>query len=116
MSDAEYVYEVRSDRPMVAFHGIGNVAVLTFSSNGYGITQRDQVVRVASNGAATGAGTFTVELKERVNKTPDHNHITREVRPRGNCPACDGYWAQVDAPRPPGPPNPPSHPFHQPFG
>lgn len=61
----EYVYEVRSDRPMTAYQGIGNVAVLTFNSNGYGITKRDEVFTVASNGAATGLGTFTVELKER---------------------------------------------------
>lgn len=61
----KYVYEVISDRPMSAFVGIGNVAVLTFG--GYGaITQRDQPRTVASNGAATGAGTFTVELKERI--------------------------------------------------
>ncbi|QYC54984.1 hypothetical protein SEA_POPPER_67 [Arthrobacter phage Popper] len=60
----EYVYEVRSDRPMAAYVGIGNLAVLTF--NPYNaITQRDRPVTVASNGAATGAGTFTVELKER---------------------------------------------------
>jgi len=63
----EYVYEVRSDRPMTAYVGIGNVAVLTFISNGWsGIVKRDEVHTIASNGAATGAGTFTVELKERV--------------------------------------------------
>ncbi|QWY84264.1 hypothetical protein QEO77_gp39 [Arthrobacter phage Zaheer] len=63
----KYVYEVISDRPMSAYVGIGNLAVLTFSSNSYNaIAQRDRPVIVASNGAATGAGTFTVELKERV--------------------------------------------------
>ncbi|WNM72856.1 hypothetical protein SEA_REDFOX_69 [Arthrobacter phage RedFox] len=25
-----------------------------------------------------------------------HNHVTRDIKPRGKCPACDGYWAQVD--------------------
>lgn len=64
----EYVYEVRSDRPMVGFTGIGNVAVLTFTNTGYGIIKRDEVHTIASNGSATGAGTFTVELKERNEK------------------------------------------------
>jgi hypothetical protein len=62
----KYVYEVISDRPMVAYPGIGNVAALTFNYNAGGIVQRDQLITVASNGAATGAGTFTVELKERI--------------------------------------------------
>ena len=60
----EYVYEVRSDRPMAAYVGIGNIAVLTFSTIG-GIVKRDEVHTISSNGAATGYGTFTVELKER---------------------------------------------------
>lgn len=21
-----------------------------------------------------------------------HNHITRDIKPRGECPACDLYW------------------------
>lgn len=63
----QYVYEVRSDRPMSAFVGIGNLACLTFTNNmGSGIAKRDEVHTVASNGAATGAGSFTVELKERI--------------------------------------------------
>jgi hypothetical protein len=60
-----YVYQVTSDRPLAAFTGIGNVAVVTFTSNGGGITQRDQPQTVASNGAATGCGTLTIELVER---------------------------------------------------
>jgi hypothetical protein len=63
----EYVYEVRADRPMTAFIGIGNVAVLTFG--GYQpIVKRDEVHTVASSGAAAGAGAFTVELKERIER------------------------------------------------
>lgn len=61
-----YVYEVVSDRPMSAFVGIGNTAVLTFLPSGPVITKRDEIHTVASNGAATGTGTFTVELKERI--------------------------------------------------
>ena len=60
-----YVYEVIADRPMSGFVGIGNTAVLSFGPYG-GITKRDEVHTVASNGAAAGCGTFTVELKERL--------------------------------------------------
>lgn len=27
----------------------------------------------------------------------NHNHITRDIKPRGQCPACDSYWAQVNS-------------------
>lgn len=26
----------------------------------------------------------------------DHNHITRDIKPRGVCPGCDLYWARHD--------------------
>lgn len=29
-------------------------------------------------------------------KTPRHWHITRDIKPRGECAACDEYWAQYD--------------------
>lgn len=62
-----YVYEVRSDRPMAGVTGVGNMAVLCFPSVGFGgLVKRDEVHTVSSNGAATGCGTFTVELTERV--------------------------------------------------
>lgn len=25
-----------------------------------------------------------------------HNHVTRDIKPKGSCPACDGYWEQVE--------------------
>ena len=50
----------------------------------------------------------------------EHNHITRDIKPQGECPACDRYHQQAEdiatGNVPPGPPNPPVHPFHQPFG
>jgi hypothetical protein len=28
---------------------------------------------------------------------PRHWHITRDIRPKGECPACDIYWAREEA-------------------
>lgn len=25
-----------------------------------------------------------------------HNHITRDIKERGKCPACDYYWENID--------------------
>lgn len=27
-----------------------------------------------------------------------HNHVTRDIKPKGQCPACDEYHAKVEAP------------------
>ena len=29
-----------------------------------------------------------------------HNHVTRDIKERGKCPACDVYWEQVKDPKP----------------
>lgn len=28
---------------------------------------------------------------------PRHWHITRDIKPKGQCPACDQYWLQLEA-------------------
>lgn len=39
------------------------------------------------------AGTADEELlKELATATPEHNHITRDIKGPGQCPACDHYW------------------------
>lgn len=30
----------------------------------------------------------------------DHNHVTRDIKPRGQCPGCDRYWDGVQIPGP----------------
>lgn len=31
---------------------------------------------------------------------PVHSHVTRDVKPRGVCPACDLFWSRVDTTKP----------------
>jgi uncharacterized protein YihD (DUF1040 family) len=35
-------------------------------------------------------------MNESAEKTiPRHNHMTRDIKPEGQCPSCDLYWAGV---------------------
>jgi len=64
----EYVYEVRSNKPLAIGVGIGNMPHVYHNENGWGsLVVRDQVQTAESNGAASSVGLrMTMELLERL--------------------------------------------------
>lgn len=39
---------------------------------------------------------FLYGRANNTNGVPRHWHITRDIKPRGECAACDAYWKQYD--------------------
>lgn len=67
----EYVYTVRSNKPLLLAVGIGNMPSIGAGSYGMGLTVRDRVERKRSNGAAASENhEMSMELIERIEEKP----------------------------------------------